>query len=337
MKRVTIGILGATGVVGSEMRNILEERAVPCAQLRLFADRNDAGTRVQFRGQELVVEEAADDSFDGIDILLVAVSNEVSKRFSPLAAQKGAVVIDNSSAFRMDPNVPLIVPEINPDDIALHKGIIANPNCSTVIALMAVFPLHRAHPMKRMIVSTYQAVSGAGIQGLHELRRQTEEYIEDRPMVPKVFQHQIAFNLIPHIDVFQDNDYTKEEMKLVNESRKILHCDELAVTCTCVRVPVFRSHSESVYVEFQEEVSAAEAKELLAHADGVRLVDDPANNRYPMPLDTSDQNLVYVGRVRKDLSEKKALNLWCCGDQIRKGAAANAVQIAELVIARYFS
>ncbi len=337
MGSITIGILGATGVVGTEMRKVLEERNVPCDTLRLFADRNDAGTRVSFRGKELIVEEATDDSFDGLDILLVAVSNDVSKHFSPIAAQKGTVVIDNSSAYRMDPEVPLIIPEVNPEDIDKHKGIIANPNCSTIIALVAINALHQAHPIKRLIVSTYQAVSGAGIKGLQELEEQVHAYTEHKPLQKSVFQHQIAFNLIPHIDAFQDNLYTKEEMKMLNEGRKILHCDTLGVTCTCVRVPVFRSHSESIYVEFSEEVSVAEAKALLSNAKGVKLVDDPASNQYPMPLDTSNQDLVFVGRLRKDLTETNALNLWCCGDQIRKGAATNAVQIAELIINRRFS
>ncbi len=337
MRNITIGILGATGAVGTEMRKIIEERNVPCGNIRLLADCNDAGMRVSFRGKEYVVEEATNDSFDGIDILMVAVSNAVSERFSPLAAKKGAIVIDNSSAYRMNHNVPLIIPEINPEDIALHKGIISNPNCSTVIALMAVYALHRACPIKRMIVSTYQAVSGAGINGIKELEYQVEDYAAGRELHSKVFQHQIAFNLIPHIDSFLDNYYTKEEMKMVNEGRKILHDDTIGITCTCVRVPVFRSHSESVYIEFEREMSVEEAKKLLQDAPGVKLVDEPAKNIYPMPLDTSGHDLVYVGRIRQDITEKNALNLWCCGDQIRKGAATNAVQIAELVISRYFS
>lgn len=332
-QEISIGILGATGVVGTEMCKVLEERNVPCTSLRLLADRADAGKKVVFRGKELVVEEACDNSFDGLDILLVAVSDTVSRRFSPVAAAKGAVVIDNSSAYRLDKDVPLVVPEVNPEDILQHKGIIANPNCSTIIALVAVQALHRVHPIKRMIVSTYQAVSGAGINGLRELEAQAADYALGRPISEsKVFQHQIAFNLIPHIDAFQDNGYTKEELKMLNEGRKIFHKPDLDITCTCVRVPVFRSHSESIYVEFFEKVSVQEARELIGAAAGTKLVDEPDKNAYPMPLDTSNQDLVYVGRIRNDLSEENALNLWCCGDQIRKGAATNAVQIAELVI-----
>jgi len=337
MKQVRIGILGATGVVGTEMLKVLQERNVPCTSLRLLADHNDAGTKVQFRGQEYTVEEATKDTFDNLDILLVAVSNPVSKLFSPIAVEKGAIVIDNSSAYRMDPEVPLVIPEVNPEDIEKHKGIIANPNCSTIIALVAINALRKAAPIKRLIVSTYQAVSGAGINGLRELEAQVKDYVAGKDLNIQAFQHQIAFNLIPHIDVFQEGDYTKEELKMLNEGRKILHDEQLGVTCTCVRVPVFRSHSESIYIEFEKEVSVQEAKALLAQADGVKLVDDPASNSYPMPLDTSNQDLVYVGRLRQDLTEPKALDLWCCGDQIRKGAATNAVQIAELIISRYFS
>jgi len=331
---ITIGILGATGVVGTEMLKVLEQRNVAFGELKLYADANDAGKKITFRGKEYVVEEATDNSFDGLDILLVAVGNAVSERFSPIAVSKGAVVIDNSSAFRLDPEVPLIVPEVNPEDIANHKGIISNPNCSTIIALVAINALHKAHPIKRMVVSTFQAVSGAGINGLRELETQVSDYVHEREISPnKAFQHQMAFNLIPHIDSFEDNGYTKEEMKMVNEGRKILHAPDLNVTCTCVRVPVFRSHSESLYIEFGEKVTVEEAKQLISNAQGTKLVDDPSTNTYPMPLDTSNQDLVYVGRIREDLSEEKALNLWCCGDQIRKGAATNAVQIAELIIA----
>ncbi len=332
---ITIGILGATGVVGTEMRNVLEQRQVPCETLRLYADRNDAGTEVIFRGEKLTVEEAADDSFTGVDILLVAVSNEVSRHFSPIAVRAGAIVIDNSSAYRMDPEVPLVVPEVNAGDIAWHKGIIANPNCSTIIALVAVSALHRAHPIKRMIVSTYQAVSGAGINGLRELEDQVRDYAKGGALRSKVFQHQIAFNLIPQIEAFEDSGYTKEEMKMHREGRRILHAPDLQITCTCVRVPVFRSHSESIYVEFAHPVSVEEARELIKNASGTKLADDPGAGQYPMPLDTSNQDLVFVGRIRRDMANQNALNLWCCGDQIRKGAATNAVQIAELVIEKH--
>lgn len=332
---ITLGILGATGVVGTEMRNVLEQRNVPCENLRLYADRNDAGTEVTFRGRKLIVEEATDDSFASVDVLLVAVSNVVSEHFSPIAVRKGAVVIDNSSAYRMDPEVPLVVPEINAGDIGRHKGIIANPNCSTIIALVAVNALHRQHPIRRMIVSTYQAVSGAGVNGLRELEAQVRDHVEGKPPHPEVFQHPIAFNLIPQIEAFEDNGYTKEEMKMHREGRKILHAPDIQITCTCVRVPVFRSHSESIYVEFDHPVSAEEARALIGRADGTKLVDNPSAGLYPMPLDTSNQDLVYVGRIRRDMANENGLNLWCCGDQIRKGAATNAVQIAELVIEKY--
>ncbi len=337
MKSINFTILGATGAVGTEMLKALEERNIPCDSLRLLAAPSEAGKKILFRGRELTVEAASDHSFDDTDILLVAASNTVSQHFSPIAAKKGAIVIDNSSAYRMDPNVPLVVPEVNPGDIDLHKGIIANPNCSTILAMVAVNPLYQKHRIRRMIVSTYQAVSGAGILGLQELENQVRAYINGEPLVHEVFQHQIAFNTIPQIESFCENGYTKEEMKMHNEGRKILHDDQLSVTCTCVRVPVFRSHSESIYVEFEEEVSLSEARELLNAAPGVKLVDNPETNTYPMPVDTSNQDLVFVGRLRRDMREKKALNLWCCGDQIRKGAAVNAVQIAELVIQKFFS
>lgn len=332
MEKLCIGILGATGVVGTEMIKALEERGVPCTDVRLLAAPNEAGKTMMFRGKEFTVEGATEESFHDIDILLVAASNEVSRRFSPIAIRQGAVVIDNSSAYRMDPNVPLVIPEVNPEDIDQHQGMIANPNCSTIIALVAMYPLYRKYRVKRMIVSTYQAVSGAGIRGLQELKDQVAAYVKGEELQPEVFQHPIAFNIIPHIEAFQSNAYTKEEMKMHLEGRKILHDPQITVNCTCARVPVFRSHSESIYLEFDEEVNAEEARSLLENAPGVKVVDDPAANAYPMPLDTSNQDLVYVGRIRQALGETHALNLWCCGDQIRKGAAVNAIQIAELVI-----
>lgn len=337
MKNLCIAILGATGVVGTEMLKALEERDVPCASLRLLAAPEEAGKKVLFRGRELTVEGASEDSLQGVDILLVAAANEVSQRFSPLAVRQGAIVIDNSSAYRLDPKVPLVVPEVNPQDIGTHSGIIANPNCSTIIAMVAVNPLYRRHRIRRMTVSTYQAVSGAGIRGLRELERQVAAWVGGEALEQEVFPHQIAFNVIPHIESFLENGYTKEEMKMHNEGRKILHDDRLTVTCTCARVPVFRSHSESIQLAFDEEVGAEEARELLQAAPGVKLVDDPAHNAYPMPLDTSNQDLVYVGRIRRDLADRHVLNLWCCGDQIRKGAAVNAVQITQLVIQKYFT
>lgn len=337
MKNLCIAILGATGAVGTEMLNALNERDIPCDSLRLLAAPVEAGKKILFRGRELTVEGASENSFQGVDVLLVAAANEISERFSPLAVQQGAIVIDNSSAYRLDPKVPLVVPEVNPQDIETHSGIIANPNCSTIIAMVAVNPLYRRHRVRRMTVSTYQAVSGAGIRGLQELERQVAAYLRGEVLEHETFQHQIAFNVIPHIESFLENGYTKEEMKMHNEGRKILHDDQLIVTCTCARVPVFRSHSEAIQLMFDEEVDVEETRELLRTAPGVKLMDDPAHNVYPMPVDTSNQDLVYVGRIRRDLADRHMLNLWCCGDQIRKGAAVNAIQITQLVIQKYFA
>ena len=331
MKNVNLAILGATGAVGTEMLKVLAERNFPVGELLLLADSNDAGKEIVFQSKKYVVQEAKKDSFSGVEVLFVAVSDAVSKIFTPEAVRAGAVVIDNSNAYRLEKDVPLVVPEVNGADVACHKGIIANPNCSTIIALMAVNAIYKRSRIVRMTASTYQAVSGAGILGISELQQQARQVLDEENIKPSVFQHQIAFNVIPHIDVFQPNGYTKEEMKLVSESRKILHDDDIKISATCVRVPVFRSHSEAISVETAEKISAEEAKELIKAAPGVKLVDDVANNVYPMPKDTGDQDLVYVGRIREDISAKNSLVLWCCGDQIRKGAATNAVQIAELL------
>jgi aspartate-semialdehyde dehydrogenase len=280
------------------------------------------------------VDAATPDSFNDVEIVLSAVEGDISRVLSPEAANRGAVVIDNSNAFRMENDVPLVIPEINPEDIALNKGIIANPNCSTIIALMALAPLHREFGIKRLIASTYQAVSGAGAAGLAELDSQVRSFAKEETMQTNVFPYQIAFNLIPRVDSFNtDNFYTKEELKMQNESRKILHAPELLVSCTCVRVPVFRSHSEALTIETEKPVTPEDAREILSSAPGVRVVDDPLNERYPMPIETSDQDLIFVGRIRKDLSNKgNGIVLWVCGDQVRKGAATNAVQIAEELI-----
>ncbi len=332
MKPVNVTILGATGAVGQEMLKVLAERSFPVAGLKLLADPNDAGKKIIWRGKEYTVELATPQSFEGGGITLVAVGNDVSLMFSPEAVKRGHVVIDNSSAYRLDPDVPLVIPEVNPEDIRWNKGIIANPNCSTIIALVAVAPLHNYAKVKRMVVSTYQAVSGAGRMGILELNEQSLQILEGRPIQPKVFQHQIAYNVIPHIDTFQENDYTKEEMKMVHEGRKIMHHPNLQVSCTCVRVPVYRSHSEAITIETEKKLTPEKARELLAAAPGIKVVDDPAHNAYPMPVDTSDQDLIWVGRVREDISAPNSLVLWSCGDQVRKGAATNAVQIAELVV-----
>lgn len=329
MSEARLAVFGATGAVGIEILKILEERRFPIESMRILASRGDR--TMQWRGQAYPVEAVGPSSFEGIDIALFAVEGDVSKEWAPLAVQSGAVVIDNSSAFRMNPDVPLVVPEVNADDIAGHKGIIANPNCSTIIALMALSPLHNAVGIKRLVASTYQAVSGAGKAGLEELERQTRAYAEGRDMEVSAFQHQIAFNLIPHIDAFAEDGYTKEELKLRDESRKILHAPDLRVSCTCVRVPVLRSHSEALTIETERAISPDEARAILEKAPGVKVMDVPAQKVYPMPLFTSDQDLIWVGRIRRDQSVDNGLVLWVCGDQIRKGAATNAVQIAEHV------
>ena len=328
-----VAVLGATGAVGAEMLKILEERNFPISELRLLGSR--AGRSINWKGKEYAVDMASPESFDGIDIVLSAVEGDISRVFSLEASKRGAVVIDNSSAFRMDDDVPLVIPEVNPEDIALHKGIIANPNCSTIIALMALAPLHREFGLKRLIASTYQAVSGAGAAGITELEGQVRSFAEGGAMENSVFPYQIAFNLIPRIDSFNtDNFYTKEELKMQNESRKIMHVPHLQVSCTCVRVPVFRSHSEALTIETERPITPEAAREILLAAPGVRVVDEPLNERYPMPIETSDQDMVFVGRIRKDLSNNNGngLVLWVCGDQVRKGAATNAVQIAEELI-----
>ena len=332
MSGANVALFGATGAVGAEMLKVLEERNFPVKNLRALASRG--GRTVKWRGRDIPVEAVTAASFENTDLALFAVEGDISREWAPVAVKNGAVVVDNSSAFRMHSEVPLVVPEVNPDDIGKHKGIIANPNCSTIIALVALAPLHRAAKIKRLVASTYQAVSGAGKAGLEELESQVRTYAgnEKAKLTASAFQHQIAFNLIPHIDAFDEEDYTKEELKLRNESRKILHAPDLRVSCTCVRVPVLRSHSESLTVETELPLSPDEARKIFAEAPGVKLLDSPAENLYPMPLLSSDQDLIHVGRIRRDESLEEGRNgvvLWVCGDQIRKGAATNAVQIAE--------
>lgn len=332
MAGVKLAVLGATGAVGGEMLKVLAERNFPVAEIKMLADANDAGKKIIWQGKEYIVEEATPDSFEGVALTLVAVGNPVSLMFTPEAVKRGSIVIDNSSAYRLDPEVPLVIPEVNPEDVRWNKGIIANPNCSTIIALVALKPLYDYSRIRRVVVSTYQAVSGAGIMGIQELKDQAIQYINGEKIEPTMFAHQIAYNLIPHIDEFQENGYTKEELKMLYESRKILHDQELQVSCTCVRVPVFRSHSESIIIETEQKITPSKAKELLQKAPGVRLVDSPENKVYPMPIDTSDQDYIFAGRIRADISHNNSLALWVCGDQIRKGAATNAIQIAELLI-----
>ena len=328
MKKVNVAVLGATGAVGREMLKVLEERHFPINQLKALASSRSAGKQLPFAGGTVTVEEATDASFEGMDIVLGAASNEMAKKFAPAIVKAGAVFVDNSSAFRMQDDVPLIVPEINPEDAKCHHGIISNPNCSTIITMVAVAGLNRLSPIRSMVASTYQAVSGAGAEGLKELESQAKAYVAGEPMEVKVFQHQIAFNLIPQIGTDTGNGYTTEEMKMQNEGRKIMHLSELKVSCTCVRVPVMRSHSISVTLRTERKISVEEARAAIAAAPGCRLVDDLANRSYPMPLDTSDQDIVFVGRIRDDLTSEDGISLWCCGDQVRKGAATNAIQIA---------
>lgn len=331
MKKFNVAIVGATGAVGHELLKIMTERNFPVGQLRLLATSRSAGKTIAYQGQEYQVEETTSSSFQDIDIALFA-GGSASKEFAADAVRQGAVVIDNSSAFRMDPDVPLVVPEVNPEDVKLHKGIIANPNCSTIQMVVALKPIHDAARIKRVVVSTYQAVSGAGIEAIEELAEQTRAVQAGKDYPPKVFAHQIAFNLIPHIDVFADQDYTKEEWKMVNETKKIMHDDSIAITATTVRVPIYRSHSESINIETKRKLTASEAKDVLASAPGIVVLDEPKEGKYPMPLYTSDQDEVYVGRIREDNSIENGLNIWCVADQLRKGAATNAVQIAELLI-----
>jgi len=331
MKQYTVAILGATGAVGCEMRKVLEEYEVPVKELRLLASARSAGSTLPFRGREVTIQEATDESFSGCDFVLGAVEGDMSRRFAPAIKKSGAVYIDNSSAFRLEPDVPLVVPEINGADAFAHNGIIANPNCCTIITLMAVAGIAKLSPIEKMIVCTYQAVSGAGQNGIAELEAQTKAIAAGEKPVVKTFATQIAQNVIPFIDAPYGNDYTKEEMKMQNEGRRIMHAPELKVNCTCVRVPVMRSHSMAVTLHTADKVSVEEAKAAVAAYPGVRLIEDYEGRCYPTPLDTTDQDIVWVGRIREDLTDEQGLTLWCCGDQIRKGAASNAVQILKLL------
>lgn len=326
-----VAILGATGAVGREMLKVLEERNFPIGKLKLLASERSVGKLIPFKGENIAVELADENAFEGMDLVLGAASNELAKRLAPAIVKAGAVFVDNSSAFRMDPDVPLIIPEVNGEDAKNHKGIISNPNCSTIITLTAVNALNKLSPIKTMIASTYQAVSGAGAGGPIELMGEVEALAKGEAYENTVFPYQIAFNLIPQIGGEAHEGYTSEEMKMQNEGRKIMHLPELLVNCTCIRVPVVRSHSISVTVKTEKPVSVEAAREIIASAPGCKLVDDLGNKVYPMPLDTTDQDLVFVGRIRKDLTDENGLQIWCCGDQVRKGAATNAIQIAELL------
>ena len=332
-KAYNVAVAGATGAVGIEMIKTLEKRNFPVKNLKLLASSRSAGKKLTFKGTEVIVEEMTENSFKGIDIALFSAGSDISRQFRAAVVASGAVMIDNSSAFRMEDDVPLIVPEVNPEDIRWHKGVIANPNCTTAIMLVAVAPLHRAKKLKRLVAATYQAASGAGAKGMDELLVQTRQLLNGEPIAPKAFAHRLGFNLIPHIDVFNDNGYTKEELKMLNESRKMLHCPDLMVSCTCVRVPVLRAHSEALNMEFEEDITPEEVRAILASAPGVTLVDDPAAKRYPMPVDATEKYDVLAGRIRQDISrhDKKGIDMFVSGDQVLKGAALNAVQIAELL------
>ena len=334
MKGYGVAIVGATGLVGQEFIKVLVQRNFPMDKISLLASDRSAGKKLLVNHQEIEVRETVPSSFDGVDIALFSAGAEISHHFAPIAAQAGAVVIDNSSAFRMEHNVPLVVPEVNPEDIKRHNGIIANPNCSTIQMVVALNPLHKANPIKRIIVDTYQAVSGTGLAAIEELRVQARQILDGEGTIPHVYPHQIAFNVLPEIDVFLDSGYTKEEWKMVEETKKIMHADDIAISATCVRVPVFVGHAEAVHVEFTNPISPDEAKDLLAQAPGVRIQDDTSISLYPQSWSADGTNEVFVGRIRRDASNPNGLVMWVVADNLRKGAALNAVQIAEEMVAR---
>jgi aspartate-semialdehyde dehydrogenase len=332
-----VAVVGATGAVGQQMVACLEERRFPLARLVPLASERSLGKKVTFLGKEIPVEVLNKDSFDGVEVALFSAGGGISKEYGPIAAAAGAVVVDNSSAWRMDPEIPLVVPEVNPQDIGLYtrRGIIANPNCSTIQMVVVLKPLHDAARLRRVVVSTYQAVSGTGQKAVEELANQVRAILSCQEPEKKVYPHRIAFNCLPHIDVFLENGYTKEEMKMVNETQKIMGDDTIRVTATTVRVPVFYGHSEALNIETERKLTPYEARRILAAAPGVKLVDDPLKNQYPMPLDAAGQDLTLVGRIREDFSIDNGLNLWVVADNLRKGAATNAVQIAEILIQDY--
>ena len=330
-KEYHIAIVGATGAVGAEFFRVLERRNFPVANIRALASEKSAGKKVQFRNQPITVEELGEKSFAKIDIAFFSAGGDISRKFVPIARNAGAVVIDNSSVFRMDPDVPLVIPEINPDDVKEHRGVIANPNCTTAVALMAIYPLHREFGVKRVFAASYQAVSGSGQRAINELKEQVAAATQDRHAPADVYPHPIAFNVLPHVDIFLESGYTKEEMKFQNEGAKIMHLPAFRASVTCVRVPVYRAHSVAVSAEFEKKVSVEQAREILAKAPGVELVDEPQKNRYPTPLNAAGKDNCEVGRVRIDCALENGLAFWVSGDQLLKGAALNAVQIAELL------
>lgn len=330
-KSYHVALVGATGAVGEELLRVLERRAFPVERLLPLCSERSAGTTVSFRGEQIRAERLSRDSFSGIDLAFFSAGGSISREFAPIARDAGAVVIDNSSVFRMEPDVPLVIPEINGAYVGQHRGLIANPNCTTAVALMALYPLHRAFGVRRVIAASYQAVSGSGARAIKELRSQVEAGAKNQPPIAEIYPHPIAFNLLPHVDSFLPGGYTREEMKMQNEGRRIMHLPDFRASVTCVRVPVYRAHSVAVTAEFEREVSVEEAHEVLAKAPGLELVDEPANNRYPMPLFTAGKDNCEVGRVRRDCAFENGLSFWVSGDQLLKGAALNAVQIAELL------
>jgi len=334
MKGYKLAVVGATGLVGQEFIKVLEQRNFPMSSISLLASDRSAGKKLFVAHEEVRVKETVPESFGGIDIALFSAGTEISRYFSPIAAQSGAVVIDNSVAFRMVPTVPLVVPEVNPEDIKWHQGIIANPNCSTIQMVVALYPLHQVNPIKRIIVDTYQAVSGTGSAAVEELTTQVRQILDGQTVIPHVYPHQIAFNLLPEIDVFLDNGYTKEEWKLAEETKKIMHADDITVSATCVRVPVFTGHGEAIHVEFSQPMSPDEAKRILNQAPGVKVLDDTAISLYPQPWSADGTDEVFVGRIRLDASHPRGLVMWVVADNLRKGAALNAVQIAEEAVKR---
>ena len=334
MKEYKVAIVGATGLVGQEFIRVLEQRDFPIASIDLLASERSVGKKLMVKGKQVEVREATPESFLGIDIALFSAGAEISRHLSPLAAKSGAVVIDNSAAFRMESTVPLVVPEVNPEDIKWHRGIVANPNCSTIQMVVALYPLHQVNPIKRIIVDTYQAVSGTGAAAVDELTTQVKQVLNGQNTIPHVYPHQIAFNVLPEIDVFWDNGYTREEWKVVEEARKIMHADDIAISATCVRVPVFTGHSEAINVEFSRPVSPDDAERILAEAPGVKILDDPSISLYPQPWSVAGTDEVFVGRIRRDVSHPNGLVMWVVADNLRKGAALNAVQIAEEMVRR---
>ena len=334
MNKLTVAVCGATGAVGREMLKTLNERNFPATEVIAYASSRSAGSQVEFGDKQLTVRELKEDSFEGVDIAIFSAGGATSTKFSPFAAHAGCVVVDNSAAWRMDDRCPLVVPEVNPEDLAWHNGIIANPNCSTIQMLVALKPIYDAVGIRRIVVSTYQAVSGTGQKGIAELEKQVRDLFNGRDIEHKAYPYQIAFNLLPHIDIFLENDYTKEEMKMVNETRKMFHDDKIGVTATCVRVPVFYGHGESVNIETEKKMTAKVCRVLLSQAPGVRVLDNPRELLYPMPLACAGQDDTLVGRIREDETIENGLNMWICADNIRKGAALNAVQIAEELVRR---